>query len=327
MTAPSPPCHLDETLAPSTRHTFDAYLALGAIEDRWQQLADVYGGRTSCAGTSVEGRAIPRIEFGDPKAPSVLFTSLMHGIELVGGLALFELAKRLVKTNLNARFVFLPVVNPDAVSSNLERLRAGRLAYQRCNANGVDLNRNFAPIERRRLWHPFAGSRHRWSPHYMGPAPWSEPETQAVAETALDVRPKVALGFHSFGNLLLFPWAFTEDRHPEAASYERLGAAFCDGGEPYRLQQACAFYPTLGDMDDWLDHAVGTRAFTVEVGRGPRNIRNLLHLLNPFYWMNPIRHVERIVDDVVTKSAALVRLALTGAGRDRSTRSARAAAS
>ena len=49
----------------------------------------------------------------------------------------------------------------------------------------------------------------RHSPHYVGKCPMSEPETRALRDVALALRPRVSVGFHSFGELLLYPWAFT----------------------------------------------------------------------------------------------------------------------
>ncbi|WP_437599965.1 M14 family zinc carboxypeptidase [Sorangium sp. So ce590] len=77
--------------------------------------------------------------------------------------------------------------------------------------------------------HPFAGSRLRWSPHDTGPHAFSEPESRALRDVALETRPALALGFHSCGNLLLYPWAHTGAPNPRAPLYRALGDAFCRG--------------------------------------------------------------------------------------------------
>jgi protein MpaA len=64
----------------------------------------------------------------------------------------------------------VPVANPD-----------GSAAGMRCNANGVDLNRNF-PWE--------------WRPGDGGPAPGSEPETQALMALVERLRPDVVIWVH-----------------------------------------------------------------------------------------------------------------------------------
>ena len=64
----------------------------------------------------------------------------------------------------------VPVANPDGVAAGL-----------RCNANGVDLNRNY-PFE--------------WQPRDGGPAPLTEPETQALAALVEQLRPDVVIWVH-----------------------------------------------------------------------------------------------------------------------------------
>lgn len=64
----------------------------------------------------------------------------------------------------------LPTANPDGSAAGL-----------RCNANGVDLNRNFS-------WD--------WRPDDGGPAPSSEPETQAITTLVEGVRPDLVVWVH-----------------------------------------------------------------------------------------------------------------------------------
>jgi hypothetical protein len=249
----------------------------------------------SVAGRSVGGRPIRRIELGARHGDGVLLTGLVHGVEFVGSLALLEIVRAIAEdpgSDLlrHARIVVLPIVNPDGLHANCARLSSGRRAYQRCNARGVDLNRNFPPMRNTFPLHPLGGSRWRGSPHYVGPHPLSEPETRALHDVVDDLRPRVSIGFHSFGELILYPWAFTTRPNPRRAHYERAGRAFMGGlrGATYRMMQATEWYPTIGDMDDWLDATYGTLAFTVEVSRPFRRLSNLRRLSNPFAWSNPI---------------------------------------
>jgi len=246
------------------------------------------GARESIAGTSVSGNPIVRYDFGRKGAPIVMLTGLIHGVEVVGGIALFETLRAIVSDEelLDAlQFVVVPIVNPDAFDENMLRVARGVSAARRTNANGVDLNRNFALVRGARApRHPFGGSRFRFAPHYVGPHAFSEPESMALRDVALSAMPAASIGFHSFGNLLLYPWAHTRRRNPRAHEYERIGAALENG---YRVMPAASFYRTIGDMDDWLDDRCGTLAFTLEVGSLNRRVLHPRRAVNPFCWMNP----------------------------------------
>ena len=297
-----------------TDQTIDRYLQLEYLDAHWRWLARLGRGHYYEVGRSVQGRSIPVITFGDSSQPTVLLSALMHGIELIGGLALLEVARRLVARDgprWPLHVVFMPVVNPDAVASNLRRIRAGRRASMRCNARGVDLNRNFAILNDRLPLHPFAGSTWARSYHYIGPRPFSEPETLAVAEVARAHRPVLSIGFHSFGNMLLFPWAHTQEPNSRDPEYRRLGEAFCSAllSQPYELKKARGLYPTVGDMDDWLDAELGTLAFTVELSRPAWSVLDPRRFFNPFYWMNPEDPMKAAVNVVPGVEAMLSTLA------------------
>jgi hypothetical protein len=161
---------------------------------------------------------------------------------------------------------------------------------------------------------PLAGSRWRRSPHYVGPHPLSEPESRAVRDVAEAIRPRVSVAFHSFGELLLYPWAFTSRPNPRLPEYERAASAFTRSlrGLSYRAMQATQWYSVVGDLDDWLDAAFGTLAFTVEVSRPLRpwlRPSDARRVGNPFAWSNPL-DVRAAVSGIAPGADALVREAL-----------------
>jgi len=231
----------------------------------------------------------------------VLLTGLLHGVELIGSLALLQAVEALCVAGVqrSVNLVVAPVLNPDALARNCQRLSVGRVAWQRCNARGVDLNRNFGRVGSGKHWHPFSGSSHRSAPHYAGPQPFSEPESRWLAQLARDTSPKAALGFHSFGELLLYPWGHKSQPHPRAAQYRELAECFAAAQpRPYQVKQAHGFYPTHGDLDDWLDHELGTLALTVEVGNLSRRLLRPKLALNPSWWTITI-DVQATIDNVV----------------------------
>jgi predicted deacylase len=298
--------------------SYEIYPQAQLLEQQWRSLG-AQAGQTSVAGQSVEGRPLWRFDFGrrDEGAPTIFLSALIHGVEVIGSLALLEVVRALVANHGGIleqnRLVVMPIVNPDAFAHNMDRLDRGRSAARRKNARGVDLNRNFPRVGDVRPWHPFSGSRFRFSPHYLGPSPLSEPESRAVAEVASAVRPAVALGFHSFGNMLLYPWGHTRTPNPRRPQYQGLVRAFSQAllRTPYKAGQAINFYPTVGDLDDWLDHRFGTLALTVEVGALDRRLFHPRRLLNAFCWMNPsdvegtVRNVAPAVLSLLARPASV----------------------
>jgi carboxypeptidase T len=301
--------------ARSAEDRFSAYPTVEALTASFRETVLAAGGSETIVGSSVEGRPLLQFEVGATGGPVILFTALMHGNEVIGSLALLEVVRRLTAPDdahtqrllRQARFVIMPVVNPDAFAANMAHLGKGDRAWQRCNAHGVDLNRNFPKLTTKRLFHPFSGSRFHTSPYYAGPHAFSEPESRAVRAAALAAPPSLAIAFHSFGNLLLYPWAYTTRDNPRAAQYAELGRAMNQSlvRFPYAVHQARQLYSVLGDMDDWLDAELGSLSFTLEVSRPHFGLRELGHLLNPFGWMNPPR-VPEVVGDVAPGVLSLV---------------------
>jgi len=297
-----------------SRTRLHAYPGPAQLEERWRALVAIAGGTESVAGRSVEGRPLWRFDLAgrDPNAPAVLMTALIHGNEVVGSLALHEVIVRLQVSGELAResrrIVVMPIANPDGFAATMDRLGHGLVFGRRRNAAGVDLNRNFPPArpDRASSASPLAGSAWRRSPWFRGPHPLSEPEARAIAEVAGAVRPSLALGFHSFGELLLHPWACDAAVHPRQAQYQALGEAFRRGAPAARFEvrQAARWYRIIGNLDDWLDASFGTLAFTVEVSRPDRQ---LLHPrgTNPFWWANPF-DPRRALEDVAPCVLALL---------------------
>jgi hypothetical protein len=62
-------------------------------------------------------------------------------------------------------------------------------------------------------------------------------------------------------------------------------------------------------LDDWLDDAIGTLSFTVEVSHPARRRWTLRALTDPFCWMNPTSADEHdeAVANVAPAALALVR--------------------
>ncbi len=145
------------------------------------------------------------------------------------------------------------------------------------NNRGADLNRNFEF-----QWGCCGGSSvDPCSEIFRGPAPASEPETQAIQNYVRSIFPDqrlnaldepvpadatgVFLDLHSYGKLVMWPWSFTTLAPPNEITLQTLGRklAFFNGYSP---QQAIYLYPADGVTDDFAYGDLGLAAYTLELG-------------------------------------------------------------
>lgn len=130
--------------------------------------------RHTTIGTSVEGRSIECVEFGDGE-DVVLIMASIHGNEPAGTPLVRKLVAYLVdRPDLleGRRLLLLPAANPDGLARGT-----------RHNTRGVDLNRNFPASNYQ------AAAKH-------GAAPLSEPESRAFHQFLLKNRPRRIVSLH-----------------------------------------------------------------------------------------------------------------------------------
>lgn len=166
----------------------------------------------------------------------------------------------------------LPMVNPDGAEYDISTGRYKMWRKNRRNNGdgtyGVDLNRNYGF-----KWGTGGSDKNTSSDVYMGPAPFSEPETQAIRDfVSSKVNAKVLLTFHTFSELVLYPWGHTYDgigNAKDLAVFEKMARTMA-GWNKYKPQQASDLYIASGDTTDWAYGERGIFAFTFELS--PRDM-------------------------------------------------------
>lgn len=233
----------------------------------------------------------------EPK-PAFFLMAAIHAREL----ATSELAARFVTHLLNGygtdgdstwlldehEIIVVPITNPDG------RRLAEQGYYQRKNTNttygggcpvpptpvdqfGVDLNRN-SNFKWGTINPP---TEPRCGQTYPGPSAASEPEISALEAFVrsifpdqrgtldTDPAPLTTTGFfltlHSYSNLVLWPWGWTESAAPNGDDLALIGRKFA-AYNGYTPQQSTDLYPTSGTTDDWAYGELGIPAMTFEVG-------------------------------------------------------------
>jgi predicted deacylase len=246
----------------------------------------------------------------------------IHGCEVIATELALELVERLASPPPSAAakavldrgdVVVMPTVNVDGRSASLSSL--GRRRWwnpaPRRNAHGVDLNRHWPfPDGVRDSWLPISGVGVDWLPWYRGTEPLSEPENRAVAGTAERTRPAVLLNLHSTGSILTSPWGCKPEAPAPAAvaAWRAMIAAF-NAAQPrwrYRSKQSRAWYPILGNSNDWFHDRFGTLSMTVETSPPAAEVKRSPRLGRwAFWYANPVDRDAWVANDVGGCLAAL----------------------
>lgn len=237
--------------------------------------------RVTTIGTSVEGRAIPALVLEAPGAvpqaerPKMLIMGLHHAREWISVEVPMALADKLVKgwtsndpairALLSTRTLWIvPIVNPDGhkySQSGSTMWRKNRHKTWYFSTNGVDPNRNYG-FE----WVGAGSSNMPFSETYRGESAFSEPETQAIRALAEREKFTAGISYHSFSELVLFPWGHTRKICPDDKTFRGF-ATEMGRITKYRPQTGADLYIVNGECDDYLYGTLGTWAWTVELGK------------------------------------------------------------
>lgn len=228
-------------------------------------------------GTTVEGRIITGVRLTAPGDATQRAGFLIHGgiharewispatvmfiIDyLVNNYGADPVATRLVD---DVEWFIIPVLNVDGYEYTWTDNRLWR-KNRRNNGDGtfgVDLNRNWGYE-----WGGEGSSGSTNSETYRGPAPFSEPETQAMRDFVLaQANVKGYIDFHNFSQLIMWPWAFSAEYCPDQDEFAYVGAEM-----EARLEAVYAtdyesgpvystIYPAAGGSADWVYGANLTR--------------------------------------------------------------------
>lgn len=167
---------------------------------------------------------------------------------------------------------FVPCVNPDGYIYN-EVVSPGGGGLWRKNRRdnldgefGVDLNRNYG--------YEWAFDDRGSSPSsdsevYRGAEAFSEPETQALKKFCEDHEFALALNYHAHGDLLIYPWGFSDTPSDDSTTFRNFAGAMARYNNYFAgTGSETVGYTVNGDSDDWMYGAEDIFAMTPEVGTG-----------------------------------------------------------
>jgi len=270
----------------ATAEAIAAYHSAETLEGDLRQLAESQPEIAELReiGRSLEDRPIWALRIGERRATEhkLLFMGCHHAREWVSVEVPYLLAEHLVKNASQTQvrdwlqrgeIWVAPMVNPDGHEFSRTQDRLWR-KNRRPNADGsigVDPNRNYGY-----MWGTLninTSSHVPSDPTYVGPRAFSEPETRAVRNLVARELFRGVITYHSYSQLILYPWGYTLRPIPDASDLatmtklaERM-AQLIKGvhGSTYTPQQSSRLYRTAGDTTDWTYGEYAIPSFTIEL--------------------------------------------------------------
>ena len=242
-------------------------------------------GRAWDYGRSAQGRPLVCVEVGEGER-LVTVTAGIHGLEFIGvEVALAVLAAGPID---GTRLRVCPVLNPDGYARTWDSGGDAALGELRCNANGVDLNRNFPmPFGGQPSRTPWSGSSNPAAATYRGSAPLSEPESRALVALLQEDVPHASANLHSFMGSLICARVWQWD---DWMGYRSLCRSFRSGqrtSRGYFRLGVPVFDVFTGELEDWQHHVAGTWAVCVECFSWRESLRQHLRAPSVFCRFNP----------------------------------------
>lgn len=265
---------------------------LGNLDDMKSFRPDLisYKAPISNTLTTIEGRPIYYVRISDnPESdenePEMLYTALHHAREPNSMSQMIFYMWYLLEhydTDPEIKYLidhtelyFIPCVNVDGYLYNESTNPSGGGFWRKNRRDngdgtmGVDINRNYG--------YNWGYNDEGSSPltnaeTYRGTAPFSEPEIEMVREFTDAHQFKMALNYHTYGDLFIYPWGYILDDCPDHDGFDLMAQLltrdnnFVTGSSPNIL------YAVNGGSDDWMygEQTEKGKIFsaTAEVGPG-----------------------------------------------------------
>jgi carboxypeptidase T len=220
----------------------------------------------------------------DENEPEVLYTALHHAREpqslaqmlffmwyLLENYANDPEIKYIVD---NSEMYFVPCVNPDGYVFNESTNPIGGGFWRKNRRNnidgtiGVDLNRNYGFN-----WgfNNVGSSIQPGFDTYRGTTAFSEPENRLMRLFCSQHQFQLSLNYHAYGNLLVYPWGYSDKFTPDSTIFVGFSRAFKrENGFYAGTGIQTVGYNVNGDADDWMYGDTISKkkmfSFTPEIG-------------------------------------------------------------
>jgi carboxypeptidase T len=208
--------------------------------------------------------------------------------------------KRVREIVNNTEIFIIPMVNPDGVEANSRKNcvpNHGPFGLNKeITSYGVNLNRNYGYDWILYKLFPF---RFNFfinavdsSFNYRGPYPFSENETKAIKNFVESQEIKISLSYHTYGEVIFYPWCHTTKQAPDEELYISIGENISKINKYRLIIGSTPIIPrlggTLGTSENWLYGSQGIIAYTIELCkiRAPKDPNVVSELCNNHVGVN-----------------------------------------
>ncbi len=264
--------------------TFQKYPTYEQYDSMMHFFADTYPSicMIDTFGTSVEGRLLLALKISDnveeeEDEPAFLYTSTMHGNELVGYVLCLRLVNFLLSNYgmdvevdriINDVELWInPISNPDGAyyPDNNSTVQASI----RNNVNGVNLNRDFPD--------PLTGEAD-------DPA-GRQPETREMMAFMKQIRPNLSANLHSGAEVVNYPWDHKNSWHPDHEWFILISREYAETARSVNssymlfaddsigitgITNGFDWYKILGGRQDYVTYYLRGREVTLELYNSKR---------------------------------------------------------
>lgn len=268
------------------RKRHETFLDVKLMYEFYESLGSKYDiVKIDTIGETLEGRDIKIVKINSENAelPVIFIDAGVHAREWISPAAVMffldKMVRMLMKGKGEGNFAsfqwhIIPLGNPDGYQFSIDKdrmWRKNRQANEGSDCEGVDINRNFPKA------YGIASSKNPCDEDYRGTDAFSEKESATMRdylEQIKDKRIMAAISVHSYGNVWIFPWGYTEEQHPEKARISKLAykvvntIRFMTGeifvpGTAYEVFGQWGF--AGGCTDDWYISLGIPYSFTIEL--------------------------------------------------------------
>lgn len=227
-----------------------------------------FDGEKGSIGKSFCGKDILYFAVKKTAFPKIIVQYTIHAREYICTLLALKQIEDFLRLGEKGTVYFIPLVNPDGVEIALSKN-----PLYKANGRGVDLNVNFdAHWGEGKLNTHVCGSE-----NFIGEQPFSEPESRALRDFTLKVKPDLTVSYHSKGEEIYWEFFQVGNRRLRDFSFAKAVSKATGYGIKSTPDSA-------GGYKDWCVERLKIPALTLEVGSdelshpiGKENLSEVYH--------------------------------------------------